>query len=82
MNNEISFEEALEKLQSVVKNLEGGELNLENALACFEEGVRLARICQERLGRAEQKVDILMKSRENFSENDLPELQQFQHNRG
>ena len=57
-----NFETALEQLQSMVKRLESGELSLEQALKCFEDGVRLTRICQEHLSVAEQRVDLLMKS--------------------
>jgi len=54
-----SFEIALEQLQGLVKKLESGELNLEQSLKCFEEGVKLTRLCQEHLGAAEQRIDIL-----------------------
>ncbi len=58
----VTFEFALEQLQSTVKKLEAGELSLEEALKGFEEGVRLARFCQGHLQAAEQKVELLMKS--------------------
>lgn len=58
---EVSFEAALEQLQQTVKRLESGELSLEQALQFFETGVKLTRICQERLSAAEQRVEILMK---------------------
>lgn len=57
----MTFEAALEQLQIVVKQLESGELSLEQALQHFERGVSLTRSCQERLAAAEQKVEILMK---------------------
>ncbi len=56
-----AFEAALEQLQATVKKLEGGELSLEQALGCFEDGVRLSKICQEQLAAAEQRVELLMK---------------------
>jgi exodeoxyribonuclease VII small subunit len=56
-----SFEAALEQLQQTVKRMESGELSLEQALQFFETGVRLTRVCQERLNAAEQRVEILMK---------------------
>jgi exodeoxyribonuclease VII small subunit len=55
-----SFEKSLELLQNAVRKLESGELSLEDSLACFEEGVKLSRSCQEQLKVAEQKVEILM----------------------
>lgn len=57
----ITFEAALEQLQLVVKQLESGELSLDQALQAFERGVSLTRTCQERLVAAEQKVELLMK---------------------
>jgi exodeoxyribonuclease VII small subunit len=60
-NGKPAFEVALEQLQSTVKKLEGGELSLEQALKCFEDGVRLSRVCQEHLSVAEQRVEVLMK---------------------
>lgn len=71
---DVSFEAALEQLQQTVKRMESGELSLEQALQFFETGVRLTRVCQERLSAAEQRVEILMKGSENGAS---PELQPF-----
>lgn len=59
---EIVFEAALKKLETIVDNLEAGDLTLEAALKQYEEGVRLAEICSKRLSEAEKKVEVLMKS--------------------
>ena len=59
---EIEFETALKKLETIVGNLEGGDLTLESALKQYEEGVRLADICSKRLSEAEKKVEVLMKT--------------------
>lgn len=56
---EIKFEDALTELESKVKSLESSELTLDEALAAFEESVKLVKICNERLERAEQRVRIL-----------------------
>ena len=56
------FEEALQKLESVVEAMESGELPLESLLARYEEGVKLARTCQEKLAEAELKIQQLEKS--------------------
>jgi exodeoxyribonuclease VII small subunit len=56
---ELAFEEALAALESVVAELEAGELPLEHALAAFERGVALVRSLQDRLRAAEQRVQIL-----------------------
>ncbi len=55
----VDFEQSLEALEALVERLEGGELPLEQALAAFEEGVRLTRECQRALRSAEQKVVML-----------------------
>jgi len=54
-----SFEKNLRALETVVEQLEGGELSLEESLAQFERGIVLARECQRALQEAEQKVQIL-----------------------
>jgi exodeoxyribonuclease VII small subunit len=55
----LTFEAALEQLQTIVHELEEGELGLEASLARFEEGVRLLRTCYVILEQAEQKIEIL-----------------------
>ncbi len=60
-----SFETALEQLQQTVKKLESGDLSLELALKSFEEGVRLTRICQEKLATAEQRIEVLIQAHAN-----------------
>lgn len=56
----LDFEQSLTELQTLVERLEGGELSLEDSLACFEQGIRLTRDCQAALSQAEQKVQILL----------------------
>ncbi len=51
-----TFEEALEKLESIVESMESGELPLEELLARYEEGTRLVKSCQERLATAELRI--------------------------
>ena len=58
----LSFEESLERLQATVRKLESGELSLEDSLKCFEEGVRLTRSCQEYLGGAERRIELLTRA--------------------
>tara|TARA_Y100000766_G_scaffold52249_1_gene42201 strand:+ start:180 stop:410 length:231 start_codon:yes stop_codon:yes gene_type:complete len=57
---DINFEEALQKLETIVEDLESGELSLENSLKSFEEGIKLARQCQEKLSKAELQVQKLI----------------------
>ncbi|NIL94749.1 MAG: exodeoxyribonuclease VII small subunit [Woeseiaceae bacterium] len=64
MSNRQSFhlEKALADLESIVEELESGDLPLEKAMKKFEEGIKLTRSCQAALKEAEQKVEILLES--------------------
>lgn len=55
-----SFEAAMLRLETLVGQLEDGELSLEDALRVFEEGVALTRHCGERLADAERRIEVLM----------------------
>ncbi len=55
-----SFEASTERLSEIVEELERGDLPLERALALFEEGVRLSRRAQEKIERAEKRVEELL----------------------
>lgn len=59
---EEKFEETLERLQDLVRELESGDCSLEDSIRKFEEGMGLARSCQERLTQAEAKIEILLKA--------------------
>ncbi len=59
--NNPPFEEALKKLESIVTAMESEELPLETLLAQYEEGTKLARICQAKLAEAELKIQQLEK---------------------
>ena len=50
------FEDALGRLEELVDSLEGGDLDLEDSLRSFEEGVKLVRLCSERLKAAELRI--------------------------
>lgn len=60
VTTEESFEASAERLGTIVKELESGELPLEDALRLFEEGVKVARAAQTRLEQAERRVDELL----------------------
>jgi exodeoxyribonuclease VII small subunit len=55
------FEDALKKLEELVKKMESGDLALEDSLKAFEEGIRLIRFCTGKLDEAERRVEILLK---------------------
>ncbi|WP_413869456.1 exodeoxyribonuclease VII small subunit [Albidovulum sp.] len=52
----LSFEEAMRKLESVVRDLESGNVELEKSIALYEEGARLKAHCERKLKEAEEKV--------------------------
>ena len=62
MNHSTQFEQSLQKLETLVKNLESGALSLEDSLTAFQEGVGLVKQCQTLLTQAEQKVEMLLKA--------------------
>ena len=59
-----SFEESLKKLETIVEQLEKGDLALEDSLKLFEEGVNLSAACKQELEAAEGKVQMLVKQRD------------------
>ena len=55
------FEEAMQRLEAIVQTLEQGEVPLEDSLKAFEEGMKLAKFCSEKLEEAEKKVSLLVR---------------------
>lgn len=55
----VHFEKSIDELETIVEQLETGELSLEESLKAFEKGVALTRQCQQALDDAEKKVEIL-----------------------
>jgi len=65
---EMKFEDALKKLEKIVDDLEGGELSLDEAMEKYEEGIKLARLCEKKLEVAKKKVEILLKAEDGSVE--------------
>ncbi len=57
----MTFEKSLGKLEEIVKNMESGELSLEDSLKLFQEGVEHSKTCRELLAEAEYQVEYLLK---------------------
>jgi len=55
------FEEALDKLEEIVRRMEAGEMTMEESLKAFEEGIKLARFCTKKLDEADRRVDLLLR---------------------
>ncbi len=60
----IKFEKALSRLETIVTELEAGELSLDESLRIFEEGVKLSKSCLKMLDDAERKVEILVQDKD------------------
>ncbi len=56
-----TFEDSLARLEEITRQLEDGKISLDQSLKIFDEGVNLARFCQEKLDSAQEKVDLLLK---------------------
>jgi|TARA_B100000959_G_scaffold106248_1_gene112080 exodeoxyribonuclease VII small subunit len=61
-SEEISFEEAAEKLESIVEAMESDELPLEKLLVRYEQGAKLVKICEDKLEAAEKRITQLEKN--------------------
>ncbi|MDY7030992.1 MAG: exodeoxyribonuclease VII small subunit [Thermodesulfobacteriota bacterium] len=61
--SEQTFEDAMKQLESIVTELENGDIHLEESLNLFEQGVKLSRFCAKKLDEAQKKVEILLKDR-------------------
>jgi len=59
--DELSFEEGIKRLEDIVEQMEGGELPLETLMEKFEEGTRLAKVCQDQLAKAEVRIQQIEK---------------------
>lgn len=70
---EKKFEDAMLKLEELVRKLEGGDLSLEESIKVFEEGIRLAGLCTRKLDEAERRIEVLIKG-----EQDRPEIKPFE----
>jgi len=58
---DIRFEEALDKLENIVGDLESGNLNLDDSIKRYEEGMKLSELCYKKLQEIQKKVEVLVK---------------------
>jgi exodeoxyribonuclease VII small subunit len=71
---EIKFEEAIQKLEEIAKELESGTLGLDESVEKFEEGMKLSKTCTKMLNEAEKRINILINNGEEIQEeNFVPE---------
>ncbi len=64
----VSFEEIMEKLESIAQDLEKGDLSLEESIEKFEEGMKLSKECSKILENAEKKINILIENEDTIKE--------------
>ncbi|MCI0183137.1 MAG: exodeoxyribonuclease VII small subunit [Acidibacillus sp.] len=69
IEEELSFEVAIGKLEETVRALEAGELSLDDAIAKFQLGMQLVRICRDRLQVAEHKVEKVLATEQGIEIN-------------
>lgn len=65
---ETSFEENLKNLETIIEELENGNLNLEDSVKKFEEGIKISKNCNELLENAEKKINILVNKNGDYKE--------------
>ena len=68
MNDEKTFEENLKELESIVAELEKGELSLDESIEKFEKGIEVSKKCNSKLENAEKKINILLGTEEKAFE--------------
>jgi exodeoxyribonuclease VII small subunit len=59
---EANFEQAMKRLEEIVEKMESGDLSLEDLIVRYEEGMKLVKVCQERLTTAEQRIEIITRN--------------------
>ena len=59
---ELNFEKAMDRLEAIVEQMESGKLPLEDLIVRYEEGMNLVKVCQDRLTKAEQKIEIIARN--------------------
>lgn len=68
---EINFEECMENLEKIVIELEKGDLNLDDSIKKFEEGMKISKDCNTYLENAEKKITVLINENGNVTEEDF-----------
>lgn len=58
----LSFEDALHRLEQIVGQLEGGKVSLDQSIALYEQGARLRKQCEEKLRAAEARIDLIVQN--------------------
>ena len=68
MPKKMTFENALNELETIIEKLESGSPTLDKMMQLFEDGMKLMKVCQEYLSEAEGRITTLIKTHDEFSE--------------
>ncbi len=71
LQKDIKFEDAMKRLEEIVKNLEDGNLSLEEAIELYEEGIRLTKVCNDILRSVEKRVVLIEKLNGEYIQDDI-----------
>lgn len=63
----VSFEQAMERLESIVAKLESGDVPLETAIELFQEGMALSKLCGQKLEQVERRIEMLVEDETGLS---------------
>ncbi len=69
---DISFEEGITKLEEIVKELESGNVGLDESIKKYTEGMQLAKLCGDKLNSAEEKINKILKENGSLENFDIP----------
>ena len=64
MSKEINFEETMQELEKIVQELEKGDMNLDDSINKFEEGMKLSKSASDYLEKAEKKITVLINAKD------------------
>ncbi|MGC9141766.1 MAG: exodeoxyribonuclease VII small subunit [Caldimicrobium sp.] len=80
MAYDITFEEALKRLEEIIHHLEEKNLDLERAISLYEEGISLINFCEEKLKQARSRVEVILKDKEGFTLESLEKAKEYLKN--
>lgn len=69
---DLKFEDGLNQLEEIVKEMESGELSLDALLERFEKGIGLLRLCEDKLAKAEARIEVLTRAQIEAAEEHAP----------
>ncbi|MFC7060583.1 exodeoxyribonuclease VII small subunit [Halobacillus seohaensis] len=72
-NKDLTFEEAMKELEQLVEKLETGEVPLEKAIEYYQDGMKLSKICNEKLGNVEKQMQQILNEHGEFEPFDVQE---------